>query len=99
MESDKRDGGTQKLLFKDLDEEILRLIWFEVKDIPDSRLREYEFVRQVKGMLIALGVSERLSVLEVAMSQWSSLKMWKSDSQHRKLMAEMSLGKIMNANV
>jgi len=68
MESDKKDRGTPKLLFKDLDEEILRLIWFEVQDIPDSRLREYEFVRQVKGMLIALGVSKRSSVVVVGSS-------------------------------
>jgi len=60
MESDKRDGGTLKLLFEDLDKEILRLIWFEVKDIPDNRLREYEFVRRVKGMLSALGVEQRI---------------------------------------
>jgi len=64
MESDKRDGGTLKLLFEDLDKEILRLIWFEVEDIVDSELREYEFVRRVKGMLIALGVSERISASE-----------------------------------
>jgi len=64
MESDKRDGGTLKLLFEDLDKEILRFIWFEVRDITDNRLREFEFVRRVKGMLIALGVSERGSVVE-----------------------------------
>jgi len=61
MESDKKDGGTHKLLFEDLDKEVLRLIWFEVSEIADNRLREFEFVRLVKGMLIALGVSERIS--------------------------------------